>query len=378
MMRKTSTWILVFPFVLILSIATTFANSSNVASAPASEFSIRKGINISEWMERENSPYEHLDTLFSHSKIDLLCSLGFDHIRIPVNETVLFDDSLAYRNAEFTLLQDRIDYAIGKGLKVVLDLHRSRVHFFLNEKNILFSDSSAEQHFLNVWSKLQQEFSKYSVDSLAYECLNEPAAPINEHDKWNKLIAKWIKQIRQKEKDRFLVIGSNRGNQLWTFKYLKIPQNDKKLILSFHFYQPSVLTHYKASWTELKYYDGPAVYPGQTIPDSSYRRLPDSLKQKLKYGLSTYDKKTIRAEIANAVKVAKKYGIPLNVGEFGCRRNVPDLDARKRWLEDLVSLFDEYNISYTFWGMNGAGFGIWNYDQTIDSQLMKILKGSVK
>jgi hypothetical protein len=41
-------------------------------------------------------------------------------------------------------------------------------------------------------------------------------------------------------------------------------------------------------------------------------------------------------------------------------------------------LFDEYNISYTFWGMNGAGFGIWNYDQTIDSQLMKILKGSVK
>lgn len=374
MKRKTFVWVLMILFVLVFLFATTFANSSETASAPVSGFSIRNGINISEWMERENSPYEHLDTLFSRSKIDLLCSLGFDHIRIPVNETVLFDESLTYRSAELALLHDRIGYAIGKGLKVIFDLHRSRVHFFLNEKNILFSDSSAERHFLNVWSKLQQEFSKYSVDSLAYECLNEPAAPINEHDKWNKLIAKWIKQIRQKEKNRFLVIGSNRGNQLWTFKYLKVPKNDKKLILSFHFYQPSVLTHYKASWSELKDYDGPAVYPGQTIPDSSYRRLPDSLKQKLKYGLSVYDKESIRKEIANVVKISREYGMPLNVGEFGCRRNVPDLGARKRWIEDLVSLFEEYNISHTFWGMNGAGFGIWNYDRTIDSQLIKLLK----
>lgn len=364
-----------FPSVLIFLFATTFAKSSDATSASEPEFSIRKGINISEWMERENSLYEHLDTLFSHPKIDLLCSLGFDHIRIPVNESVLFDERLVYRNTELALLHDRIDYAIGKGLKVVLDLHQSRAHFFLNENNKLFSDSSAERHFLNTWSKLQQEFSRYSVDSLAYECLNEPAAPINDHGKWNELVAKWIELIRKKEKDRFLVIGSNRGNQLWTFKYLKIPKKDKKLILSFHFYQPSVLTHYKASWNELKYYDGPAVYPGQTIPDSTYRRLPDSLKQKLKYGLSVYDKESIRAEIANAVKVARKYGVLLNVGEFGCRRNVPDLDARKRWIEDLVSLFNEYNISYTFWGMNGAGFGIWNYDRTIDSQLIKILKG---
>ena len=375
MKRRTFAWILMFPSVLIFLFATTFAKSSDATSASESEFSIRKGINISEWMERENSLYEHLDTLFSHPKIDLLCSLGFDHIRIPVNESVLLDERLVYRNAELALLHDRIDYAIGKGLKVVLDLHQSRAHFFLNENNKLFSDSSAERHFLNTWSKLQQEFSRYSVDSLAYECLNEPAAPINDHGKWNELVAKWIELIRKKEKDRFLVIGSNRGNQLWTFKYLKIPKKDKKLILSFHFYQPSVLTHYKASWNELKYYDGPAVYPGQTIPDSTYRRLPDSLKQKLKYGLSVYDKESIRAEIANAVKVARKYGVLLNVGEFGCRRNVPDLDARKRWIEDLVSLFNEYNISYTFWGMNGAGFGIWNYDRTIDSQLIKILKG---
>lgn len=374
MKRKTFVWVLMIFFVLIFLFATTFANSSETASAPVSGFSIRNGINISEWMERENSPYEHLDTLFSRSKIDLLCSLGFDHIRIPVNETVLFDESLAYRSAELALLHDRIGYAIGKGLKVILDFHRSRGHFFLNEKNVLFFDSSAGQHFLNVWLKLQQEFSRYSTDSLAYECLNEPAAPINEHGKWNELVAKWIDLIRKKEKNRFLVIGSNRGNQLWTFKYLKVPKNDKKLILSFHFYQPSVLTHYKASWSELKDYDGPAVYPGQTIPDSSYRRLPDSLKQKLKYGLSVYDKESIRKEIANVVKISREYGMPLNVGEFGCRRNVPDLGARKRWIEDLVSLFEEYNISHTFWGMNGAGFGIWNYDRTIDSQLIKLLK----
>lgn len=374
-MKRKFTWILTVFFVLVVLFAGTFANSSGIVAAPTSEFSIRKGINISEWMERENVPYEHLDSLFTHGKIDLLCSLGFDHIRIPVNETELFDDSLAYRSDKLALLHDRIEYAISKGLKIILDMHRSKVHFFLNEKNVLFSDSSAESHFLTVWSKLQQEFSRYSVDSLAYECLNEPAAPINDHEKWNVLINKWIEMIRRKEKNRFLVIGSNRGNQLWTFKYLKIPENDKKLIVSFHFYQPSVLTHYKASWSELKYYDGPAVYPGQTIPDSTFKQLPDSLQQMLKYGLSTYDKETIRKQISDAVKFSRKHRISLNVGEFGCRRNVPDPDARYRWFKDLTSLFMENNISYTFWGINGAGFGIWKYDNTLDSQLIKILEG---
>ena len=144
MKRKTFVWVLMILFVLIFLFSTSFANSSEAVSAPVSGFSIRNGINISEWMERENSPYERLDTLFSHSKIDLLCSLGFDHIRIPVDETVLFDERLAYRSAELALLHDRIGYAIGKGLRVVLDFHRSRVHFFLNEKSVLFFDLSDE------------------------------------------------------------------------------------------------------------------------------------------------------------------------------------------------------------------------------------------
>ena len=220
---------------------------------------------------------------------------------------------------------------------------------------------------------LQARLSMYSVDSLAYECLNEPAAPINNHELWNRLVSKWISLIRQKENKRYLVIGSNRGNQLWTFKYLKIPQDEKRIILSLHFYQPSVLTHYKASWTELKYYEGPVDYPGQTIPDSSFRQLADSLKEKMKYGLTIYDKETIRKELLQVVKMSRIWGFPLNVGEFGCRRNVPNKDARYRWFTDLVALFNEYDISYTVWGMNGSGFGIWDYDQSLDSSMIRIL-----
>ena len=75
--------------------------------------------------------------------------------------------------------------------------------------------------------------------------MNEPVA--DDPEKWNVLVEKAIAAVRKIEPNRFLVIGSNRWQSVFTFDDLRIPADDKHIILSFHFYHPFLLTHHQAS-----------------------------------------------------------------------------------------------------------------------------------
>ena len=89
---------------------------------------------------------------------------------------------------------------------------------------------------------------------VAYEFMNEPVA--DNAEQWNVLLARVTDSIRSWEPSRTLVIGSNRWQSASTFDQLKIPKKDKNIILSFHFYEPMLLSYYQASWTELKILKG--------------------------------------------------------------------------------------------------------------------------
>lgn len=336
-------------------------------------FPIRKGVNVNEWLEKKSLDSLRLDTLVSYGKLDTLHYLEFDHVRIPVSEEILFDDTLGYRQNVWSVLLDRIDYCISHNIKVIIDLHVSRVHKFAQEKNSLFTSDSSKIHFFNVWKRLQNVFEKYSTSDLAYECLNEPAAPDKKHYLWNQVLREWISLIRVTEKKRVLFIGSNRGNQLWTAKYLDLPLGDPYLVITFHYYRPSEFTHYKASWGRHQYYDGPINYPGVVLKKEDYKLLPDSLKSKFKNSLEIFNENRMDEDFQKALNYLKHYNLPINVGEFGCLRNVPNT-MRYKWFNDLVGVFKKHGISYTIWGMNGAGFGIWDGNRVLDEEMLKQIK----
>jgi len=345
--------------------------------SPERIFQIKQGINLNEWLEKDILDSVRMDTLITYEKIDLIKQWGFDHVRIPVSEDVLLDDRMEYRPNVLKVLLDRIDYCKSVGLKVILDLHKTRNHKFGNENNELFFSEKARERFIQVWGKLQEIFSRYPNDFLAYECLNEPAAPINKHFLWNDVLNEWIKFIRKKEPERFLFIGPNRGNQIWTLKYMKFPKNDSNLILTIHYYTPGLFTHYKATWSKHAFYQGPVHYPGETLTKDEYEQLPDSLKGRYKYTRTFYDKKFISGEIKKAIKIAQSNKMQLNLGEFGCRRTVPD-SSRYQWFKDVADVMKENGISYTLWGMNGSGFGLWDEDHKLDTLMINSLKWGKK
>lgn len=362
--------------LLVLGVFVTYAMTRNTKSSvllPRVEvFPISKGINLSECLERDEINLHRIDSLLSYKVLDTLRQRGFDHVRIPVSEKNVFDEKLQPIDSVMTLLDDRIRYCHAIGLKTILDLHVSRVHKFTKEDNLLFIDNLARKHFMSVWTALQKEFIYTSIDSLAYECLNEPAAPIKNHQLWNDVLSEWISLIRKKEKERILFVGFNRGNQIWTCKYLKLPQ-DTNIVLTFHYYSPSPLTHYRASFNRYKVYYGAIHYPGELFTDAEIEIMPDSVRNiYTPFIRKVYNKERMQEDIEKVVKTASDMRLQLNCSEFGCLRTVPDT-CRYRWFEDLVETFNKNGISYTVWGLNGAGFGIYNYRREIDNKMLELL-----
>ena len=113
-------------------------------------------------------------------------------------------------------------------------------------KQNLWSSVEAQQHFIGLWKQLQSELKHYPEDLLTYELLNEPTAPTAAD--WNRLAAKTLAEIRKEEPLRKVVIGSNLWNNVKEFSHLEVPSGDKNIILTFHFYNPHLITHYQASW----------------------------------------------------------------------------------------------------------------------------------
>jgi endoglucanase len=339
-----------FVSFLLLLIAFTF--NQYLASEPIKdEFKIGTGVNVSHWLSQSEKRGVEREKYITKADFDTIASVGFDHVRIPVDEVQLWD-SLGNKEQEaFQLLHNAINWALGANLRVIVDLHIIRSHFFNAANNPLWT-SKAEQHKLvNMWKLLSKELRKYPVSMLAYEIMNEAVA--DNPDDWNKLFSKVIKEIRKDEPNRKLVVGSNRWQVPDTFPDLRLPKNDHNIILSFHFYTPLALTHHKAPWTGIAEYKGPVNYPGQIIDTSNYNGMSQSAIDIMRsYANGYFTKDTLEKIMLPAIRIAKEKNLPLFCGEFGVYPTIPE-DIMLKWYEDMCEIFRKNNIAYCHWCYKG-------------------------
>ncbi|MBF1062048.1 MAG: cellulase family glycosylhydrolase [Prevotellaceae bacterium] len=218
----------------------------------------------------------------------------------------------------------------------------------------LWNDNNAQQHFVELWRQIQGELKQYPNNLLAYELLNEPTAPTAVD--WNQLAAKALAAIRMEEPDRKVVIGSNLWNNVTQVPLIEVPANDKNIILTFHFYNPHLLTHYQASWQSLlAHITAPVQYPGLTISDTDFQTLGEASQKAIDNEGRTFDKAKIKALIGQAVTRAQALGLEVWCGEFGCYNRTP-VQSRLRWIEDVAQVCREYGVGHCLWNFQG-GFG---------------------
>jgi endoglucanase len=337
-------------------------------------FPIKRGINISHWLSQNPElDTQILSQIFNKKDVKFLASLGYDHLRIPVDEIHLWDEKGKKQIKIFKLLNEAIGCCIKYNLRVVLDLHEICSHSFNNKKNILWESEKERKYFVQIWLQLSDEFNRYAIDYVAYELLNEAVAD-NPGD-WNDLISITVKAIREKEPNRKIIIGSNRWQSPDTFDQLVVPENDKNIIVSFHFYIPFLLTHYRTPWTEIKDYDGPVQYPGQVINNENLSSYSKGLTEIIKKYNGYYTKDTLLLYIKKPIEFAKKHNLQLYCGEFGCLPTVHRMD-RLNWYRDVREIFESNNIAWANWDYKGA-FSIYNVQTgNPDEKLISILLGN--
>ncbi len=349
--------------VAVTMLAMTACTTNSKTTNDVNNFRIKRGTNLSHWLSQSTERGEGRRLHIQEDDFARLDSLGFDFVRIPIDEEQFWDEDGNKLPEAWDLLTNALHLAAKHHLRAIVDLHIIRSHYFnaVNENganaNTLFTSEKSQQDLINMWYQLSDVLKGFSNDSVAYEFMNEPVA--DEHEQWNAVIVKVHRALREREPQRTLVIGSNRWQGYETMKYLKVPEGDKNIVLSFHYYNPMILTHYGAGWTPIGKYRGKVNYPGVLVSQEDYDAAPDSLKPELKpYLTQVWDVNKIREDFKDAIAVAKKYGLQLFCGEWGVYEPV-DRELAYKWTKDMLSVFNEFNIAWTTWCYD-ADFGFWD------------------
>jgi len=338
-------------------------------------FPIKRGINISHFLSQTERTVEERRQFFTQQDFEFLSRIGYDHIRLPVDEVQLWGEQGNKLPRGFALLHDAVTWARMYNLMVIVDMHIIRSHYFNNKDNALWTESSAQDRFIRMWLQLSDELKGYSNSMVAYELLNEAVA--DDPDDWNRLLAKAIAAIRKKEPARKIIVGSSGWQNPDNFDQLKIPENDKNLILSFHFYSPHSFTHHQANWEATGIYEGPVKYPGRPVEPKYMKGLDQNVIDELMVYDGVYTRDTLLKMIQKPIAYAKKYDLPLYCGEFGALHTVPRKDYLQ-WYADVRYIFETNDIAWANWDYKG-GFAIFDFNTgKPDKELIEVLLGPLE
>ncbi len=350
-------------------------------------FEISSGVNISCWISQTNVLGKDRPTIekkqaayFLKKDVRKLADMGFDHIRLPVDESELFSEDGSWNKEVRQYIHDAIAWCSEYNLRVILDFHILRSHYFNDTENMtLWKDVKEQDKFVAMWKKIVGEYGQYPIGLLAFELLNEPVSGDNP-DNWNKLYMRVLTELRKSQPNRLIIIDSGDHASIKGLTSLEVPANDKNLMLTFHSYTPYLLTHYKASWLKLKDIEVDVNYPGQLIEQSALDKYADNreLYNVLRYygmdkdingqytTFKVYNQEVLEEGLSVALQKSRETGLKLHCGEFGCIDGT-EKDIQVAWFNDMVTIFKKYNIAFSVWGYK-SNFGIFNENGTVKDQ----------
>ena len=362
---------ILFPIPLIVIFFIAIISCKNTANTNSEAelnklydlFEIKRGTNIAHWLSQSERRGNERERFFTKDDVDYIAELGFDHVRIPIDEEQMWDEEGKRHQEAFQLLD----------LRAIVDLHILRSHHFNAEEKPLWTEIEAQEKFIDLWRDLSSALSNWPVGMVAYELMNEPVA--DDPELWNNLVAKATNAIRELEPERIVVIGSNRWQSADTFDELRLPANDTNILLSYHFYEPFLLTHYQAGWTFLDDYRGPVHYPDEIITKDEWADLAPDYKGRLSESAGKlYNQQVLEQMMQKPMNKSEQTGLNLFCGEFGIIDGAPREDALA-WYRDMITIFEEHDIAYANWNYKSGSFGLVDDNMNPDQELIDIVLG---
>lgn len=293
-----------------------------------------RGVNLGNALE---APQEGAwGVVLEEEYFDLIAEAGFDSVRIPIRWSAHADDIAPYTidPAFFERTDWAVEQALSRGLLVVINIH----HY----EEIMRDPEEHTERLLALWSQISERYQDYPND-LLFEILNEPSGSMRAAE-WNPILVDALAVIRETNPERNVVIGAPSWNKINTLSQLELPEDDRHIIATFHYYDPFHFTHQGAEWVA----DSDA-WLGMTWEG-------DVMQQR-----------AIETAFNRAVRWGQENYRPLYLGEFGAYSKA-DMQSRALWTAYVARQAEERGISWAYWefcsgfGVYDKGRGRWNDD----------------
>jgi hypothetical protein len=324
-------------------------------------FRLDKGVNVSGWFAHGALNKRSFVDKFSENDIQLIKSMGFRYIRLPVDPNVLFieSDPSTLNPVNIQYVDNALDMITAQGLAVVVDMHPKNPF-----KQRIFSDPEYFSKFSNFWKAFAKHLSKRDPKLVFLEVLNEPA--LESPERWNSLQQELLQAMRSGAPNHTLIASANmqtaKGwDPIGGVEALR-PVNDPNVVYNFHFYQPKIFVSQGARWTwqAVLPYVRNVPYPSspETVASLVASADNDLVRRQLTlYGKQRWNYQRLEPMLNRAGAWAKLNNVNLTCNEFGVYRVAAPEKDRNIWIKDVRSLLEKNQIGWALWDYEG-GFGV--------------------
>jgi len=253
---------------------------------------------------------------FKVGYFQMIKDAGFNNVRINLHPFRYMDSSKDYAlpASWWETLDWATTNALKSGLMVILDLH---------EFGAMGTDPEANKpKFLAFWRQVSERL-RDAPDTVLFEILNEPSRKLTP-EMWQEYFGEALAIIRKTNPTRTVIIGPAGYNSIGQLGTLRLPEEDRNLILTVHYYSPMEFTHQGASWSEHKDKTG------------------------VEWKGTDAEKAAVDRDFAKAQTWAKEHNRPVFLGEFGVYDKAP-MESRVRYLAFLVGTMQKLGWSWAYW-----------------------------
>ena len=224
----------------------------------------------------------------------------------------------------------RVDWAIEQALKgnliPIVDMHHYAGMMEAPQKN--------RQRFLALWEQIAEHYKNLPAQ-VPFELLNEPQHNLTA-DVWNSILADGIRVVRKSNPTRQIVVGPVGWNAIGELHSLKLPEDDRNLVVTVHYYSPFQFTHQGTDFSG-----------------------PEAMKWLgRKWTGSTAEQQAITQDLDTAIIWAVKHRRPIYLGEFGVYHRA-DAESRARWIRFVAAEAMKRKMGFGYWEFC-SGFGIFD------------------
>ena len=241
---------------------------------------------------------------------------GFQAVRINLHALQRMDATAAFKLDERWLatLDWAVKNALANGLMVILDLH--------NYNDVAEDPAAFKPRVLAFWKQIGERF-KDAPDSLLFEILNEPNGKLTPA-LWKEWLPEALAVIRKTNPSRTVIVGPPEWNGFRHLDEIALPESDRNVIVTVHYYEPMRFTHQGAEWTP------------------EFVRLSG-----VTWG-SPAEVKQVEGDFARVQAWSAGHRRPILLGEFGAYEKGP-MDSRARYTAAVARTAESLGWAWAYW-----------------------------